>query len=267
MRRRSSQSAFSLFAFQDIITSVMGIMVLITLILALELMERTVESPPVQTAVMIEDIRRINEEMAQEIVKLQSQLDNSSEEIFQLPSLSAELLSDELEKLAQDNEQKRKGLSQVRIEMVSRSEKLNNFRVQENSRRSGEQVELDKLLAKIDELKEVLRQTEATDRVFFRSGLVGKRTYLVEVSSSGFVAAEIGVQSRPTSFSSPTDFQKWIESLSTKLDAIYLVAKPGGTENLLKAQESIKSRGMEYGYSIVSKTQTLIDPKIGAGTP
>ena len=48
-RRSARQSAFSLFSFQDIITSVTGIMVLITLLLAVELINRTEASPPMQT--------------------------------------------------------------------------------------------------------------------------------------------------------------------------------------------------------------------------
>lgn len=39
-RRRASLQAFSLFSFQDIITSVTGIIVLILLVLSLELIDR-----------------------------------------------------------------------------------------------------------------------------------------------------------------------------------------------------------------------------------
>ena len=50
-RRNHTTAAFSLFAFQDIITSVTGVMIMITLLLAVELVNRVEQSPAVQTTV------------------------------------------------------------------------------------------------------------------------------------------------------------------------------------------------------------------------
>ena len=60
-RRRRRSAPFSLFAFQDIITSVTGIMLVITMLLALELLERTDVAPPQATAAISKDLERSNE--------------------------------------------------------------------------------------------------------------------------------------------------------------------------------------------------------------
>ena len=74
MRRRRRESGFSLFAFQDIITSVTGIMILVTLVLAIELIERTESSPKVMTA--------------QTTDQLKSQIVANEKEIQSLESIS-----------------------------------------------------------------------------------------------------------------------------------------------------------------------------------
>ena len=56
-RRGRNKSAFSLFVFQDIIMSVTGIMILITLILSLEMMERQEESPRERTSEIISQLK------------------------------------------------------------------------------------------------------------------------------------------------------------------------------------------------------------------
>lgn len=55
-RRGQNGVAFSLFAFQDIITSVTGIMILVTLILALELLQQMEASPSQRTKEVVQDI-------------------------------------------------------------------------------------------------------------------------------------------------------------------------------------------------------------------
>ena len=61
-RRVVASTAFSLFSFQDIITSVTGIMVLVTLMLALELITRVQTSAPAQTAVQTKRVEVTVEE-------------------------------------------------------------------------------------------------------------------------------------------------------------------------------------------------------------
>src|SRR5690349_4319025 len=59
MRKRGSDAApMTLFSFQDIVTSVMGIMVLVMLVIALELAARQLKSPAVLQSVVREDTRQ-----------------------------------------------------------------------------------------------------------------------------------------------------------------------------------------------------------------
>lgn len=70
-QRGRAGAAFSLFSFQDIITSVTGIMILVTLILALELIQRKEASPTEKTEEIIEDLDSTVAEMQKRIEVVQ----------------------------------------------------------------------------------------------------------------------------------------------------------------------------------------------------
>ena len=90
MRTRSSSSSpFSLFAFQDIITSVIAIVILVTMILTLELVNRIAQAPQNATVISTEDIRAAEDRQAKltkEIDSLKRQVNNTPINVDLLPS-------------------------------------------------------------------------------------------------------------------------------------------------------------------------------------
>jgi hypothetical protein len=81
-RRKGNSVPFSLFAFQDIITSVTGIILLITMMMALELvqnMQRAASAPQEQKSSAVEQtLRGAIEENSQEIVRLERLLEETT---------------------------------------------------------------------------------------------------------------------------------------------------------------------------------------------
>ena len=89
MRTRSSSSSpFSLFAFQDIITSVIAIVILVTMILTLELVNRIAQAPENATVISTEDIRAAEKRQAELIIEIDSlkrQVNNTPINVDPLP--------------------------------------------------------------------------------------------------------------------------------------------------------------------------------------
>jgi phage shock protein A len=73
MSRRSNQNPVSLFSFQDIITSMVGIVLLITLILILQLMSQMSAAPPTPTRT-VQELRQQIAEMQPVLTELQDAL-------------------------------------------------------------------------------------------------------------------------------------------------------------------------------------------------
>ena len=66
MSRKRKGAPFSLFAFQDAITSVCGVVVLITLMLALELTRRVADDTPEQNDPVAAQVKELRAKIAAE---------------------------------------------------------------------------------------------------------------------------------------------------------------------------------------------------------
>lgn len=72
-RRKSAIPRFSLFSFQDIITCTTGIMLMITLVMALRLVESSASAPPAQTKKLVEQLESELESIADQVGMLEDQ--------------------------------------------------------------------------------------------------------------------------------------------------------------------------------------------------
>ena len=92
-RRNSNRAAFSLFAFQDIITSVTAIMVLLLLILALELVSR------VANVGVSEEHRKAAQQLRASISEIEAELEAKRAQVDAQRSLAAEAVQFSMEEL------------------------------------------------------------------------------------------------------------------------------------------------------------------------
>ena len=120
-RRKNDENPVSLFAFQDIITSITGIMVLVVLLIILDIIKHEDVKPTKTPSPFKEDITKL-EEMQQE---LQEKLDKDKEwltknEEFIVKALSVDLASlpDLIEKERKNNLKLQAGITNVEKENI-----------------------------------------------------------------------------------------------------------------------------------------------------
>src|SRR5687767_1677296 len=110
-RRGRGGTPISLFSFQDIITSVTGIMILITLILALEVIQNTEKSPQNRTQELTAELQQAAQQAASvqttvaatqaEIEKLRANLTSSETELLATVKVDSAQVSRQLQDLAE----------------------------------------------------------------------------------------------------------------------------------------------------------------------
>lgn len=266
-RRRAHGTAFSLFAFQDIITSVMGIMVLVTLILALELVTVKAQSPAVQTVKQIDSIQESIAQLQAEIQRLEQLVQQKADVVNDAPSLDAKTLQASSTRLQEDIQRLQQEVAEKDREVIKRRSQLEKRRNQDAKDGRGEQQELDELAKRIAELKEELQETKSEDRLYFNEGVKDKTTFIVEVSPNGLTAAQIGISAAPKAFRGVGDFQRWLSTLNSDKDAIYFVVKPKGSLLFQQASEIVTKHRIDFGYTTAATRQKVIDPNTGAGPP
>jgi len=268
-RRGRESSAFSLFAFQDIITSVMGIMVLITLILALELLQRTENSPSQKTQEAVSMIRSTVSEAS----KLNKRIADLNDELAKRRTRISKFADFDVNRIDEKS-----------VEMNLFNERLDSeiFAmvdvIKETTRREQEAKKLlskqendpEKTRALQEEIKkkmETVKELRRSKRIIFNPTEGDTKTpWLVEITAQGFKVAKSAVSAKTQSFSNVTDFENWANQRDRNSVYFVLLIKPDGILNYFAARrELIKSR-FDIGYDLLMQDQTAVGPETGAAT-
>ena len=263
-RRKGNSVPFSLFAFQDIITSVTGIILLITMMMAVELvqnMQRAASAPQEQKSPAVEGtLRGAIVENTQEIVRLERLLEETTTIRFdgdalrrRMANLSA--ATAELEKQTTRIELTQRDIEQRKAELAKQSKDL--------TPESIEQL--------VQEQREIAQQIEAmrqANRVIFnRPEGAAKSPWLVELNSDRILTAEMGANRTPQAFASAAEFLAWVASQNNGAIYFVILVKPDSIENFASLRQELQDRQFEVGYDLLRADQTAIDPNTGAGAP
>ncbi len=262
MSRKKSGAPFSLFAFQDAITSVCGVVVLITLLLELALTQRVeVESQASSVAKSKVD------EVRARVEKLRSDLDELNARVEETTAVDSAGIG--------------KSLAEVKAQLANAKKRLEGAQ-EESARldRKLEELEEQKetfadLEKKVDELKrqiaETLEKAEEKEKEEFNSqesavysfnDAIREKPWYVEVSGSNLVAHG---SADAKSFDSPFAFAKWATTRPASSEYFVLIVRPSGARNFEFAVAELESEGYRYGIDLISESRSLMFLHEGRG--
>jgi hypothetical protein len=269
-RRRATSNPISLFSFQDIITSVTGIMILVTLIMTLELIQRTVSSPLVQTVAVTVEAESTTADMRKRARDLKAQIERQQQAAESLRGVDPRGLNEQLQELEQTIEQFLKDVE--RVSAISAAT--------ERNRRQAATEEAE-TLAKLSEVRTIEQQIAAaqseleklkkTNRLIFNPDKSSAKTpWLLDVSSTQIKAAQVGVKATPAVFSggSPAEllaqFGGWLPARDPAAEYFVLLIRPSAAELYLPLRFELQGQGFDLGFDLLGETQTVVDPETGA---
>ena len=264
MARRKKSLAFSLFAFQDIITSVTGIMVLVTLILALELIQRKESSPPIKTAEIVSQTRAAVAQNEIEVQQLKSRLETGRERMSQVAAFDVTHVSQKLKDLRELNDDLDHELDEYAKESAAAAIRRDQAKA-EQDRRSADPQTLEQLTADVKKEKELIEKLRQSNRTIFKPPEgVSKTPWLVEVSGEGLVAAQWGVSAPPKRFQNPAELSNFATGRDKGSEYFVLLVKPAGIGDFEQAKSLLKRAGFDVGFDLLRTDQTALDPETGA---
>ena len=260
MRTRKGRSApFSLFAFQDIITSVTGIMILITMMLALEVVVRKASSPEVQTQQIVTQLSSAITQNEGEIKRLQALIDESAEAVrYDSETLKSRL--QDIQNASEELEKQNQNLANALDSALAKKAELH-----EQSLEFSPEV-AQQLAEQLKETQEEIQNLKESNRVIFNKPEGESKTpWLVEISGTEIQTAETGRSMKPLSFPDATGFETWAVTQNPGNVYFVLLIKPSGVLNYQILRESIAARGFDIGSDLLQSEQTALDPEKGAG--
>ncbi len=259
-RRSRSSSPFSLFAFQDIITSVTGIMILVTMMLALELLERKEQSPEVKTNEAIEQVEQVTSQIDEQIAEIEAQL-NASSEVLRYDKTT---LNEQITELTSARQQMESEVQRLRNESVESRERHEQITQQEQSQEDTQET-LTSIQDEVRKTREQLQRLKRSNRMIFNPTEGDQKSpWLVELDAAKIKVAKVGESARPQEFATVDQFLSWSSRRSSQAEYFVLLIKPASVESFADVYSTLTASGFDVGYDVMPVDQTAIDPETGA---
>ena len=273
MSRRggSSGGPVSLFAFQDIITTVSGIMVLVVLLLALEVLSAKSLKTPTPKAPPKE--QRAEKEIAalsETIRKLEERIVRVVKEREQVAKLKLDQAPEELERASRRARETTREMAAMRPTLEQRT--------RQTAQLERETTELDRktkeLEARLKEVKEKVRQDSSLKRVHYVFARKAAKTpILVECSGEGVQARVLDGKSRTVEFFDPRSvnyqsslrkFAAWARKRNFLRELFVVVVKPSAAGYAPRVIQTLRRSGFEVGFEPLEEERTAIGEKKAA---
>ena len=260
MKRRAVGPSVSFFAFQDIITAVVGIFILITLILVLELTQR-VEAATSKPAADVEQIQATIESLESEVDRLEEQLKEQLDAQASIADLNAfsreekvaELKAaiNALEQQIDSTESETKELQEQQENESQREEELKA----KSKELESEREEIEKLKKQIAELAAKQNELASDDGLVYRDKTAEGRFVCL------IVADEEGIVVRDAQSKSVLEFkgaerviqlQDWLQQQNNAKRHFLLMVRPGGAADFEDLHGTLQRRGAVFGFDVVA---------------
>jgi hypothetical protein len=273
-RRGRSGPAISLFAFQDIITSVTAIVIVIVLFLALDLVRRKQSDHSDSIVDAVEDVTVRVSELEAEITALKAEVSRAANSL----STVAQFSPAELQAAVERNKQAIQDLhaTQRRLEERQRqwlTRKTETLALKFDSQSKTEKIrkfqnESRDLRRQIEQLRDDPRPVFSLPKGFDKSG------WLAVVESDVISVAPLGRPAKPISFrqrsldllgGTATDaFVKWIQDENLRSDYFLLLVRPEGATQFDNLDRALIRHKIAHGFDVIAAKLQILHPERGA---
>jgi hypothetical protein len=259
MRRRGARNTSSLFAFQDVMASLIGIMFFIVILMALDIVDQytpvasadTVDGDPIVTLqAKLKELTELKTRLEQGIASATDKINVASAFSDEQLLESVQALDREFRYLSEKIKQTEAGLADIDSKNKSEKEKL-----------AASQVEIRGLDDEIAKLKARAKAKRALPRVAYIIDEVTQREpWLVEVTGKLIRVAAKDGKSAVMTFAADTasarraKFLGWTKSKSSLKHYFVLLIKPSGIEQANKLEVDLKQIGFRTGKDLLPET-------------
>jgi hypothetical protein len=288
-RRRSQHPTISLFSFQDIVTSVTAILILIVLILSLELISRKFEQTARDGAAteaslrtVLTDLEKTVDRLRADVVAPRSLMQGRAD----MPTdRDLQILRDQLDRSRLQMADAQRVNSEARRHAIAAEARLAEQRASTVAAREDEQRAED-LEAETrcqtarndeDEAQQDVRKRDIAERTSSGAELVFKRPadekrqpWLVEVSDEGLCVLRLGAGEVDQFESGVDDGSKalaWLNTLVPARDYVLMLVRPSGVEAALAVRAAIEAADIPFGMDFIGEGQVVRDGAAGKDHP
>lgn len=281
-RRRRAAAAFSLFSFQDIITSVTAILILMVLILALELLTRRQDAAAADTTVSRASLQNAAATLEALVVQLSAVVPSDNPRPLVMRTRSelerdVRIIEDQAQQAASDAETARVIEGRAKALAAAAAARLEEVqdvrdevdRVKEMAAKVAEEAkklsleneqEADRQAKKLEEI--VDEPSPGAELVFNAPDDSGTQAWIVEVSSDGLTVVKLGTNKKQTlgADTGPGSASSaWVLELKPRQDHALILVRPSGVDRVESIRERLSDAGISFGIDFIGEDQVVRD--------
>jgi hypothetical protein len=266
-RRGQRKVPISLFSFQDIITSVMGVIIMITLFLAVELVNRKENSPPIMTSKITNDIDDTVASSEAEINTLKAELEDYRKKMGQLSKINIGEIDAQLREMKKFTAEL--GTEEAKTEQAKHEAGIRKAAAEEAEEKSKDESknigtlleEIAAMEAKLDKMK------KSNQRFFIPAGGASKTPWLVEIRNQHIYAAQAGKRAPPQDFQSVDQLRQFAAQHDHNSEYFVIFVDQSSVDTFRQLRRILQQLQFDVGYDLLAENQTVINPQTGAMPP
>ena len=269
-RRTHHQGPFSLFSFQDIIMSVTGIIILITLLLTLQLVQRVGTASAAPSSLYPDEVRQAIRDTQSQVKALRKQLQSGRDAAAESAAISGTTLTRQLAEIRQQVKRLTMELARLDGQTQTATREHDHWKARQFDQAADRRklTELRKLAATLAAELEHLRKTNRV--VYNPSSMVGKTAWLVDIGTDGLLVAQAGKKGAPRRFGGSTPetrvaaFLKWARLRNASSEYFVLLVRPHEVRTYGQVRSGLEPLRFQMGFDVLGADVTVIDPQHGA---
>ena len=262
--RRTRNEAFSLFSFQDIITSVTGVVVLVMLLLAVELLQRNIiTDTPVRQSSPDDSAERVRQ-LDTQIAQLRQALEAGQAFAAEIAALPATELAAKESQLQQRVQALTEELHELRAS-VSRSQSEHAVLSGANGGSMAERLAT--VQKNVERLREQLESLKDSNRIVYNPNPNAQKAgWLVDLSPGTIRVAEPAAKALPHEFpvgpgnAGIAQFLAWCKSRDKDSEYFVLLIRPQSVPLYWRVREELEKLGFGLGYDLLGREAVVFEP-------
>ncbi|MFM7055998.1 MAG: hypothetical protein ACKO2P_03645 [Planctomycetota bacterium] len=266
-RRRSAMAKFSLFSFQDIITCLMGIMLLLTLLIALQITEQPVRSAD-EAADSRTELRKMLTDLQRDITQLEEQTQANRQLLSSGALADQNLLTEQHQQALAAQQAAATELQRLRSSAAAAARSLADVTTAATRQQAKAERAQQRLRADLAAMKSSLQGlTDGTRVVYSQHRGTSETCWIVEVTDDRSIqAAPLGHSRKPLAFASIPDALRWIRREHRQGAEFLILLKPAAVEAADLLPGTLREEQIPHGYDLLGQNQTALDAERGAAT-
>jgi hypothetical protein len=268
-RRRGSGPPISLFSFQDIITSVTAILIVITLLLALELVA-TMAGPAGSAARVAMELGGLAASLEKEYSRQREALDVEESANARVAATGrAELVEriDRAKRILVEISASRERLREGQIALEARETAALAKRVSAAKLRE----EMDEAARRVTALREKILRTTSSKRVVYAMPRGSEKfAWILVLEPDAAELAPVGRAAQPERYRDAVGVSAESQAIarvaadSVGVPYVLILIRPGSAERFVSADKTLSNLGALWGFDLIGPDEPVLDSETGA---